>query len=193
MTTRDAYVALLEKRATSEGDVLHEAIPSNNSAESIDQEHDKNQEDHRAYLHSIFSNAEAVQSNQSSELKKMFPGMPSGTTTSNPLIKVAFRQIFLDAMDNRNLLKTASPIHIEVAFNAFFDELEKIAMAMPSPMARPAMGKAMTSGAGHAMMPASGLATRGGTASMPYQAGMGVPGNALAQSTNVDKMRPGQF
>lgn len=127
MTTRDAYVALLEKRATSEGDVLHEAIPSNDSAESIDQDHNKNREDHRTYLHSIFSNAEAVQSNQSSELKKLFPGMPSGTTTSNPLIKIAFRQVFIGALGNGNFLKAASPIHIEVAFNAFFDELEKIA------------------------------------------------------------------
>lgn len=132
MTTRDAYVALLEKRATSEGDALHEAIPSNDSAESIDQEHNKNREDHRSYLHSIFSNAGAVQSNQSSELKKMFPGMPSGTTTSNPLIKVAFRHIFLSALDTRNLLKTASPVHLEVAFNAFFDELEKIAVTQIS-------------------------------------------------------------
>lgn len=129
MTTRDAYVALLEKRATTEGDVLHEAIPSNNSAESIDQDHDRNRLDHRAYLHSIFSNAEAVQNNQSSELRKLFPGMPSGTTTSNPLIKVAYRSTFFAVLGNGNFLKTASPVHIEVAFNAFFDELTKIAEA----------------------------------------------------------------
>lgn len=127
MNARDVYVDLLNKYASDEGDVLHETIPSNDSAESIDQEHNKNREDHRAYLRSVFSNAEAVQSNQSSELKKMFPGMPSGTTTSNPLIKVAFRQNFLSAIDDRDFLKTASPVHIEVAFNAFFDELEKIA------------------------------------------------------------------
>lgn len=129
MTTRDAYVALLEKRASSEGDVLHEAISSNNSVESIDQEHSKNREDHRAYLHSVFSNAGAVQSNQSSELKKMFPGMPSGATSSNPLIKIAFRPVFFNALDNGNFLKTASPIHIEVAYDAFIDELRKITNA----------------------------------------------------------------
>lgn len=132
MTTRDAYVALLEKRATSEGDVLHEAIPANNSAESIYTEHGKNQEDHRAYLHSVFSNAGAVQDNQSKEFKKLLPGMPSGTTSSNPLIKVAFRTVFAAALDKGNFLKLASPVHLEVAYDAFVDELQKISSAKSS-------------------------------------------------------------
>ena len=127
MTTRDDYVALLEKRAASEGDVLTDSIPPNDSAEATTQDHNKNREDNRAYLHSIFSNAAAVQSNQSAELHRLFPNAPSNTTTSNPLIKMAFRTVFFNALDNGNLLKAASPIHLEVAYDAFVDELEKIA------------------------------------------------------------------
>lgn len=127
MTTRDAYVALLEKRAASEGDVFNESIPPNDSVDSITQDHNKNREDHRAYLHSIFSNAGSVQSNQSAELNRLFPDAPSNTTTSNPLIKMAFRGMFFGALNNGNLLKAASPIHLEVAYDAFVDELEKIA------------------------------------------------------------------
>lgn len=126
MTIRDAYLNLIEKRANSGEDALHEAIPSNNSAESIDQEHNRNREDHRSYLHSVFSNAGAVQNNQSGELRKMFPSMPKDTSSSNPLIKVALRNVFLDSVANRDFSKTASPIHLEVAFNAFVDEIEKI-------------------------------------------------------------------
>lgn len=126
MTILDSYLDLIEKRANSGEDALHESIQSNNSAESIDQEHSRNREDHRSYLHSVFSNAGAVQTNQSSELKKLFPGMPKDTSTSNPLIKVALRNVFLDSMNDRDFSKTASPVHLEVAFNAFIDEIEKI-------------------------------------------------------------------
>lgn len=132
MTVRDAYMAFLEKKAASEGDTLHEAIPPNDSEQTASQEHARNQEDHRAYLHSIFSNADAVQNNQSADIRKLFDNIPKDITSSNPLLKVAFREVFFGALPNGNFLKTASPVHIEVAFNAFFDELEKIAMSMPT-------------------------------------------------------------
>ena len=127
MTTRDAYVALLEKRASSEGDALHESVPQVNNEQVAVQELGQNQEDNRAYLHSIFSQAGAVQNNQSAELKKLFPNMPSGTTTRNPLIKVAGRGAFFSLMQNHGkFMKVASPIHREVTFNAFCDELGRI-------------------------------------------------------------------
>lgn len=126
MTIRDAYLNIIEKRANSEENVLHESVPENNSAQSIDYEHNRNREDHRSYLHSVFSNAESVQNNQSTELKKLFPNMPRNTSTSNPLIKVALRNVFLESVSNQDFSKTASPIHLEVAFNAFVDEIEKI-------------------------------------------------------------------
>lgn len=168
------YTAFLEKKANAaEGDATHESIPRPDNVESTTTDHDKIMEDSRSYLHSIFSQAEAVQSNQSAELKKMF-SLPSSTNTvtSNPLIKVAFRDVFFHTMSDANLLKSASSIHQEVAFNSFFDELEKIALTMPSPAASPAMGAA----AGHSAMP-----------------GMGMASNAMAQSTSVGKIRPGQF
>jgi isopentenyldiphosphate isomerase len=129
MTTRDAYVALLEKRATSEGDALHESVPAVDSAQVATQEHNKNQEDHRAYLHTIFSNAGDVQTNQSAEVKKLFNNIPKDAVTSNPLIKVARAPFFSILQTHGNFLKTASPIHAEVAFNAFADELHKISAA----------------------------------------------------------------
>jgi hypothetical protein len=127
MMTRDAYVALLEKRAASDGDVLHESIPPNDSYDVANQEHRKNQEDHRTYLHSVFSNAEAVQTNQSAEVRKLFNNLPSGTSTSNPLLKMARAPFFAAVEAHSNFVKTASPVHREVTFNSFCDELEKIA------------------------------------------------------------------
>jgi hypothetical protein len=129
MTTRDAYVAFLEKRATSEEDALHESIPSIDSAQVATQEHNKNQEDHRAYLHTIFSNAGAVQTNQSAEVHKLFSDIPKDAVTSNPLIKVARAPFFAALEAHGKFLKTASAIHAEVAFNAFCDEFYKISAA----------------------------------------------------------------
>lgn len=131
MTTRDSYIALLEKRAASNGDALSHSAPPTDSVEASTKDHNANKADHNAYLHSIFSQAGAVQSNQSTELKKLFPNMPNGTIVSNPLIKVG-RDTFFAALNHHgNSMKIASPIHIEIAFNAFCDELDKIAMVAP--------------------------------------------------------------
>lgn len=127
MTTRDAYVAILEKRAASEGDVLHESISPNDSYDTANQEHRRNQEDHRAYLHSVFSNAGSVQTNQSAEIRKLFNNIPSGASSSNPLIKIARDPFFAALEEHGNLVKAASRVHREVAFSAFCDELQKIA------------------------------------------------------------------
>lgn len=173
--TRDSYVALLEKRATTDEDVLHEAIPSNNSAETADIEHNQNREDHRNYLHSIFSNASRVQENQSSELRKLFPGLSNKTVTSNPLIKVASRQTFITVLQGHgNFLKTAAPLHIEVAFNAFQDELEKISNAL-SPLGGGSLAKALPGQMG--ISQASRMGTAGNA--LHTARNMGQAGNAL--------------
>jgi hypothetical protein len=154
------YTTLLAKMANAaEGDGTHEAISRPDNVESTTTDHNRIMDDSRSYLHSIFSQASEVQSNQSAELKKMF-SMPHNTVTSNPLIKVAFREVFFQAMDDANLLKIASSIHQEVAFNAFFDELEKIAMAMPPPMpsSSPMMGMGKSMAGGRSAMPAAGNA-----------------------------------
>jgi hypothetical protein len=131
MTTNDSYVALLEKRASADGYGPHESVPSeyNNGADVSTSEHEANKEDHRAYLHSIFSQAGAVQSNQSAELKKLFPNMPKDTIVSNPLIKVGRNTFFAALHGYDGTMKVASSIHREIAFKAFCDELEKIAAA----------------------------------------------------------------
>lgn len=135
MFTRDSYVALLEKRAEY-GDVHSDphsvsgaptSTPGMDSAAATTQEHDRNKEDNRQYLHGIFPNAGAVQSNQTATIKQMFSNLPKDTITSNPLLKVA-RAVFFDALQQGDMLKTASPIHIELAYHAFCDELEKISM-----------------------------------------------------------------
>lgn len=129
MTLRDYYETLVEKTANAaEGDNLTEAICYPDSVQAATNDHNRIMDDCRSYLHSTFSQAAEVQKNQSAELKKMFEMQPDGRTiTSNPLIKTAFRNVFFDAIPDIDKLKTASPIHQEVAFNAFFDELQKIA------------------------------------------------------------------
>lgn len=127
MSLRDYYEAWVEKTANAaEGDSLAEAESPPNNAQSTTADHHRIMEDDRNYLHSIFSQAGAVQSNQSAEIKKMF-SLPHDTVTSHPLIKTAYREIFFEAAEDVPFLKTASAVHREVAFNAFIDEIEKIA------------------------------------------------------------------
>lgn len=145
MLTRDQYVALLEKRASEHLDPLHESIAPNDSAELMTQQQNQVHADDRDYLHSVFAHAAAVQNNQSSELKKLFPGMHASShpdshkrdvVTSSPLIKVA-RDTFFAAIEETNFLKTASPFHLELAYRSFVEELEKIAAAAQTPPKKP--------------------------------------------------------
>lgn len=138
MLTRDSYVALLEKRAEMY-DVYKDpesashaptAVPENDSAASATQEHNKIKEDSRDYLHTLFPNAGAVQENQSAHMKKLFTDLGKDTVIGNPLIKVA-RAVFFNAVQQGDFLKTASPIHVEMAYRSFCDELEKIAAIKP--------------------------------------------------------------
>lgn len=123
MLTRDPYVALLQKRAAEES-----SIPSNDSAEATYQEYSKNMEDNRQYLHGLFDQAGSVQSHQTSEIKKLFPSAEGQKISGHPLLKVATdRTVFFVAVEQGQLLKTAAPIHLEVAYQAFMDEIEKIA------------------------------------------------------------------
>lgn len=130
MTTLDNYVALLEKRATSEAEVLHDSVPPNDSAEATTQEYNKNMADNRQYLHGVFGRAGAVESQQSAMVGKLFSNVPKGAISGHPLMKVASREPFFEVVQrNGNFMKTASPFHLEVAYNAFCDELTKIATA----------------------------------------------------------------
>lgn len=124
MLTRDSYVALLEKRASAEVGP-ETSVPANDSAEATNAEVAKTRADDHTYLSGLFTKAEAVQSDQSSTMKHLFPGAEGTKVYGNPFIKAAFYR----GIRERNLLKTASPIHCELAFNSFCDELEKIASA----------------------------------------------------------------
>lgn len=124
MITRDAFVAALEKRAFE----APESIPANDSAQATVEQISKNRDDNRDYVHGIFSNAGAVQTQQTEEAKKLFPSTEGTKFSGNLLMKVA-RNTFFSVMGQGNFLKTASPMHIELAYTAFTDELEKIATA----------------------------------------------------------------
>lgn len=163
MSIRDYYLALIEKTANAaEGDGEHESIPKPDNIQSATTDHDRIMEDSRYYLHSLFSQAGAVQSNQSAELKKMF-SMPASTITSNPLIKVAFRDAFFNALNNAPVLKTASSIHREISFNSFIDELEKIGGLSPA-KALPDVSRAVLKVAPH---PVHGMALSGSHGTNP--------------------------
>ncbi len=130
MLTRDSYIALLEKRASMES-----SIPPNDSAAETHEEFKKNQADNREYLHSIFNTAGAAADNMQN-IKKSFGDLSDKTVIGHPLLKVANREFFFSTMQSNELLKTASPLHIEVAFSAFCDELEKIAALKPQNLAQ---------------------------------------------------------
>lgn len=122
MLTRDSYVALLEKRAA---DAAESAIEPVDSAELMTQQRNQILSDDRQYLHNTFSRAGEVESGQSATVKKLFTSVPSGAITGTTLLKVA-RAMFKEALDTGHI-KMASPIHAELAFSSFVNELEKIA------------------------------------------------------------------
>lgn len=130
MLTRDPYVAILEKRAAAES-----SIPPNDSAEATNAEFNQNQEDNKQYLNATFGQAGAVASNMAAT-KKLFSREGVDTVVGHPLLKMASRELFFNSLQQRGLLKTASAIHLEVAYNSFCDELEKIAAIKPQTLAQ---------------------------------------------------------
>ncbi len=152
MITRDSYVAFLEKRAA---DAAESAIEPTDSVQLTTQEYRKNREDDRQYLNSIFPNAGEVQSNQSATVKKMFDSIPKDAIVGTPLLKVA-RAVFFDAV-NSGRIKTASPIHAELVYRSFANELEKIANM--GGLSGGALGGAVGGGAGMSMpsVPSQGV------------------------------------
>lgn len=125
MLTRDSYVALLQKRAAE----AESSIPDVNSNDDALEDFKKIQTDSREFLHGLFNHASAVESQQSAEAKKIWSGTDGTKVSGNPLMKVAMRQYFQSVLLENGLMKTASPFQKELAFNSFFDELEKIAGA----------------------------------------------------------------
>ncbi len=120
MLTRDAYIAILEKRAHSEFPVPHE----NDSHAAALQEVSSNMSDNRSTLKGLFDNAGAVQTQQGKELNKLFPGKTKKEAVG-PLLKLAAAH----AMTQLPFFKTASPYYIDVALSSFEREVEKIASA----------------------------------------------------------------
>lgn len=122
MLTRDSYIAILEKRASSEGpiDNVDVAMKEVNSI----------QNDDREYLGGLFTKAHDVEKGQSKMVSKLFPG-DSKKEPGAVLMKTAHYEAFIEAMGEHELLKTASPAYNEVVFRGFCDELEKIAALKP--------------------------------------------------------------
>lgn len=128
MTILDAYAALFQKLAADES-----SIPENDSAAATVAEYQRIQEDSRNFLHETFSNAASVQSNQGSEIGKLFSG-PNGTKISgNPLLKLASDGEILDELwqgvVQNQPEKLAQPLYLELQYRSFRDELEKIGSA----------------------------------------------------------------
>lgn len=122
MLTRDNYIALLEKRAMDES-----SVPNSDSAETTVSEYDQNRADQSKILHDLFTHAGAVQSDMSATSKRVFAGAEGTKISGHPLLKMASRNAFKAAVESRSMLKNASAVQLEVVYNAFKDELEKIA------------------------------------------------------------------
>ena len=132
MLTRDSYIALLEKRAQEES-----SVPNIDSSGVAENEYEKNLKDSNTILHELFTQATSTESNQSSEAKKLFPGSDHEMhrESGNPLMKVA-KSVFLDIVQSTEFSKTASPLHLELAFGSFCNELAKIAALKPQTMSQ---------------------------------------------------------
>lgn len=119
MLTRDAYIAILEKRAAEEHFVDNQDVAHD--------EYAANMSDNKDYLKGIFDNAKSVEQQQTKHVGKLFPGKEK-KESGQVLLKVA-RQLFNEALENAQggIIKTAEPYYQEVAFRSFVSELEKIA------------------------------------------------------------------
>jgi hypothetical protein len=190
MLTRDFYIATLEKRAAEEA--------PNDSQETALSEFASNMKDNRAYLTGIFDNAGAVEKTDSREAGKLFPGKTE-KESGYVFMKVA-RALFDEALVNaetNGLLKTASPAYREVAFHAFCEELEKIAVvAAPSVAAHQATLRAGTTGMGaapktwHIPDPDAGTATAK-LLSPGESAGLSPTVRAMREASAAKAAKPG--
>jgi hypothetical protein len=125
MRVQDWYIRTLEKRATEEAGLdysVDNQVVANSDVTS-------NEGEQRAYLNSMFNNAQDVGKNDTKLLKAEFPEAKNteGTMAGNPLVKVGMQQVFFEGLRKTDLLKMASLDYIKMAFASFNDELAKIA------------------------------------------------------------------
>lgn len=174
MLTNDHYIAMLEKRAAeNDGDAIPTYCDQREQAVS---EYERTLSDSKDYLGSLFTNTGKIQKYQDDTVRRLFPGTHKGSESGNPLLKVASRQAFLQALEQTEFMKTASPMYLELSYRSFCDELEKIAGPQQTlaqvaaknraAMQRPAKVWDLTAGSvGGGAMPRAGTGTtlnRGG-------------------------------
>lgn len=126
MITNDRYIAMLEKMAGEEED----------NSSIARKEYDANRQDNRSYLGSLFSRAEEVERQMTSDAGRV---LSNKTESGSPFIKVAARQLFDELIADGQWAKTASPVYREVALRSFTSELEKLAALKPQTLSQLAM------------------------------------------------------
>jgi hypothetical protein len=92
------------------------------SAEVAVSDLNRNMSDNRATLTGLFDNADAVASNQSAHVNKLFPDVHGTREYNHPLLKAAKAQ-FMESVSDKDM----APLYKELAFQSFCDEIEKIA------------------------------------------------------------------
>lgn len=121
---RDMYINVLEKRAMDVGPDYgtdNQAIANSEVSANVS--------DQRAQLSGLLSATKATEKATTKQVGQLLPiaKKTPGTSSSNPLLKVAVHKAFFSGVRQTGLLKTASPEYLRTAFRGFEDEINKMA------------------------------------------------------------------
>lgn len=122
---RDMYISVLEKRAA-------EAVAPDYGVDSqavANKEVASNSGDQRAQLGGLLNAAKATEAATTKQVGQLLPiaKKTTGTTSSNPLLKVAMHEAFFTGVRQTDLLKTAELEYLRTAYRGFEDEMSKLA------------------------------------------------------------------
>jgi len=122
---REMYINVLEKRAA-------EALAPDYGVDSqavANAEVASNNSDQRTQISGLLNAAKATETATTKQVGQPLPiaKKTTGTTASNPLLKVAMHEAFFAGVRQTELFKTAELEYLRTAFEGFEDEMGKVA------------------------------------------------------------------
>lgn len=124
---RDMYIGVLEKRAA-------EALAPDYRVDNqvvANGEVGANNKDQRTQVSGLFNASKGTETATTKQVGQLLPiaKKTTGTTASNPLLKVAMHEAFFSGVRQTDLLKTAELGYLRNAYQGFEDEMGKLALS----------------------------------------------------------------
>ena len=124
---RDMYISVLEKRAAEASSMSPDYGKDNQVI--ANGEVNTNNKDQRTQLGSLFEATKATEKATTTQVNKLLPvaKKTTGTSASNPLLKVAQHGSFFEGVRHTEFFKTAELDYLRTAYRGFQSELSKVA------------------------------------------------------------------